>query len=113
MKRGELWWATLGTPRGSEPGYKRPVVIISANAYNQSQINTVIVATITSNMRLANAPGNISLAKRDSDLPQESVINISQLTTVDKSFLLEKISRLPDRKLRLLNENLRTSLALD
>ena len=112
MKRGEIWWASLEEPRGSEPGYKRPVVIISADAFNQSKIQTVIVAVVTSNLRLANAPGNVSLAKRDSDLAKESVINVSQLLTMDKSFLIEKIGRLPDKKMAALDEGLKLSLSI-
>ncbi len=112
MKRGEIWWASLEEPRGSEPGYKRPVVIISSDAFNQSRIQTVIVAVVTSNLRLANAPGNISLSKKDSGLAKESVINISQILTIDKSFLTEKISRLPDKKIVALNEGLKLSLSL-
>lgn len=112
MKRGEIWWASLEEPRGSEPGYKRPVVIISADAFNQSKIQTVIVAVVTSNLRLANAPGNISLAKRDSDLSKGSVINVSQLLTIDKSFLIEKVGRLPDKKIAALDEGLKLSLSI-
>jgi mRNA interferase MazF len=112
MKRGEIWWASLEEPRGSEPGYKRPVVIISSDAFNQSKIQTVIVAIVTSNLRLANAPGNISIAKRDSGLLKESVINVSQILTLDKSFLVEKVGRLPDKKISVLDEGLKLSLSI-
>ncbi|EIJ33140.1 type II toxin-antitoxin system PemK/MazF family toxin [Thiothrix nivea] len=112
MKRGEIWWASLEEPRGSEPGYKRPVVIISSDAFNQSKIQTVIVAIVTSNLRLANAPGNISIAKRDSGLSKESVINVSQILTLDKSFLVEKVGRLPDKKISALDEGLKLSLSI-
>lgn len=112
MKRGELWWASLDAPSGSAPGYRRPVVIISANAFNQSRIQTVIVAVVTSNLHLANAPGNFTVSKRDSGLSKESVINVSQLLTIDKTFLTEKISMLPGKRLVSLNEGLRLSLAL-
>jgi mRNA interferase MazF len=112
MKRGEIWWASLEEPRVSEPGYKRPVVIVSSDAFNQSKIQTVIVAVVTSNLRLANAPGNISIAKKDSDLSRESVINVSQILTIDKSFLIEKVGRLPDKKISALDEGLKLSLSI-
>ena len=82
--------ASLGDPRASEPGFKRPVIIVSANEFNKSTIKTVIVAAITSNLRLAKASGNFSVSKKDSGLTKESVVNISQLLTLDKSFLIEK-----------------------
>ena len=112
MKRGEIWWASLEEPRGSEPGYKRLVVIVSSDAFNQSKIQTVIVAIVTSNSRLAKAPGNIPIAKRDSALSKESVINVSQILTIDKSFLVEKAGRLPDKKISALDEGLKLSLSI-
>lgn len=112
MKRGEIWWASLDAPSGSEPGYRRPVVVISSNDFNQSNIQTVIVAVITSNMRLIHAPGNFSISKRESGLSRESVINVSQLLTIDKSFLTERVCLLPNKKLFLLNEGLKLSLSL-
>ncbi len=87
MIRGEIWWANLRPPSGSEPGFRRPLLIIQSDAFNKSKINTVICAVITSNIKLANAPGNVLLKKNDSNLPKESVVNISQIITVDKSFL--------------------------
>ena len=112
MKKGEVWWASLGEPRGSEPGYKRPVVIVSANEFNKSTIKTVIVAVITSNLRLAEAPGNFSVSKKDSGLAKESVVNVSQLLTLDKSYLVEKSKKLPELKLIRLNEGLKLVLAI-
>jgi mRNA interferase MazF len=87
--RGEIWWATLPTPRASEPGYKRPVLILQSDAFNNSNINTVICVIITSNIGLARAPGNVILSKKDSNLPKRSVINVSQIVTLDKSYLTE------------------------
>jgi mRNA interferase MazF len=87
MVRGEIWWATLPAPRASEPGYKHPVLVLQSDAFNRSKINTVICAIITSNIALANAPGNVILSKQDSKLPKESVINVSQIVTLDKSYL--------------------------
>jgi len=112
VKKGEVWWASLGEPRGSEPGYKRPVVIVSANEFNKSTIKTVIVAVITSNLRLAEAPGNFSVSKKDSGLAKESVVNVSQLLTLDKSYLVEKSKKLPELKLIRLNEGLKLVLAI-
>lgn len=112
MQRGELWWASLAKPRGSEPGFRRPVVIISSDSFNASHINTVLVAIITSNLRLAKAPGNILLNTKVSGLPRDSVINVSQLITLDKAFLLERISYLGSRHLAALEAGLRLVLEL-
>lgn len=110
MKRGEIWWASLEEPRGSEPGYRRPVVIVSANSFNRSLIRTVIVAVITSNLDLSNAPGNLKLKKSKSRLNRDSVVNVSQLMTLDKSFLTEKVGSLDSRFIHSLNESLKLSL---
>jgi len=91
MIRGEIWWADLGIPFGSEPGFKRPVVIIQDDAFNKSQLQTVIVASITTNVDLADAPGNVYLEKKESGLPKDGVINISQIATIDKRRLTEKV----------------------
>jgi len=98
MNKGDIWWASLDEPRGSEPGYRRPVVIISSNEFNISKIRTVIVAVITSNLRLAEAPNNFRISKKESGLLKESVVNISQLLTLDKSFLTERTGKLPSKK---------------
>ncbi len=112
MNRGEIWWASLPEPTGSMPGYRRPVVIIQADAFNRSQINTVLVAVITSNVRLAQAPGNVLLAAKRSGLPRESVINVSQIITVDKSYLIEQVGSLTSRQLHQLENGLRLVLSL-
>ena len=112
MRKGEVWWASLDDLRGSEPGNKRPVVIVSANEFNKSAIKTVIVAVITSNLRLAEAPGNFSVSKKDSGLAKESVVNVSQLLTLDKSFLVEKSKKMSEIKLDRLNEGLKLVLAI-
>jgi mRNA interferase MazF len=95
MKRGELWWANLPSPIGSGPGYKRPVLVIQASAFNASRIATVIVAAVTSNLALAEAPGNVRVGKSDSGLPQPSVVNVSQIITLDRSVLTRKVKALP------------------
>ena len=89
MIKGEIWWANLPATSGSEPGFRRPVLIIQSDAFNRSKINTTICAVISSNLKLANAPGNVLLPKGQSNLPKESVINVSQVITIDKSYLGE------------------------
>lgn len=112
MKRGEVWWAALSAPSGSGPGYKRPVLIVQSNAFNSSRIGTVVVAVITSNVALADAPGNVRVSKSDSGLPQLSVINVSQLITLDKSTLTAKVGLLPADVLGSVDEGLKLVLAL-
>jgi mRNA interferase MazF len=87
MRRGEIKWASLREPEGSEPGYRRPVLIIQPDDFNRSNINTALCAVITSNLSLANAPGNIRISSKSSGLKKPSVVNISQLITIDKRFL--------------------------
>jgi len=99
-------------PVGSEPGYRRPVVIVSSNDFNQSKISTVIVSIITSNLHLADAPGNFLVTKKESGLPKDSVVNVSQVVTLDKSFLSKKSGKLPSKKLLFLNEGLRLTLSI-
>ncbi len=95
FKKGEIWWADLDDPRGSEPGYKRPVVIVQSDDFNKSKIRTVVVAVITSNLTLAKAPGNVSLGiNKRIGLKKESVINVSQIITLEKSYLIEKVGTL-------------------
>jgi len=110
VNKGEIWWASLEEPRGSEPGFRHPVVIISSNEFNNSKIKTVIVAAITSNTRLADAPGNFKLTKKGSGLTRESVVNISQLLTLDKSFISNKSGKLNTKQNQLLNYGLQLVL---
>jgi len=90
-RKGEIWWANLPSPTGSGPGFRRPVVVVQANDFNASAIATVIVAVITSNLALAEAPGNVRLPRRQSKLSRTSVVNVSQILTVDKSLLTERV----------------------
>ncbi len=92
MRRGEIWWASLPDPQGSGPGFRRPVLVVQDNPFNESRIRTVVVAAVTSNLRLAEAPGNILLSHDESRLPRDSVINVSQILTVDKAFLAEQVN---------------------
>lgn len=112
MQRGEIWWASLPEPVGSEPGYRRPVLIVQSDDFNRSRISTVIGVVITSNTRLAQAPRNVFLAKRITGLPKDSVANISQIITVDKQFLTEKIGELPPNILEQVERGLRLILRL-
>ncbi|MEH1948283.1 MAG: type II toxin-antitoxin system PemK/MazF family toxin [Nostoc sp.] len=112
MQRGEIWWADLPTPVASEPGYRRPVLIVQSDEFNRSRIRTVIAAVLTTNLRLAEAPGNILVTTDETGLPQDSVVNISQVITVDKSFLIEWVGQVSDRVIVLVDEGLRLVLAL-
>ncbi len=91
MQRGEIWWADLPIPVASEPGYRRPVLIVQSDEFNRSRIRTVIAAVLTTNLRLADAPGNILITTDETGLPQDSIVNVSQVITVDKSFLTEQV----------------------
>ena len=112
MRRGEIWWASLRAPIGSEPGYRRPVLIVQANEFNDSRIETVIVAVLSTNLQLAVAPGNQMIRKKESKLPRDSVINVSQLITVNKSALTECVSALPARRLAAVDEGLKLVIGI-
>jgi mRNA interferase MazF len=112
MKRGEVWWADMPEPSASEPGFRRPVLIIQSNEFNQSQINTIIAAAISSNMKLGLAPGNVTLTKKSVGLDRESVINVSQLITLDKAFLNDRVGKISGTKMQAVDEGVRLVLAL-
>src|SRR5258708_5944562 len=112
MERGEVWWADLPVPRRSEPGYRRPVLIVEAGSFNRSRIQTVIVAVITGNLELADAPGNVLLPARSSGLPRDSIVNVAQLLTLDRSFLTEHAGTLPARLQGSVDAGLRLVLEL-
>lgn len=112
MQRGDIWWATLPEPVASEPGYRRPVLIIQSDAFNRSRIQTVIAAVLTTNLRLAEAPGNVLVTADETGLPRDSVINLSQIITVDKTFLTERAGQIGERTMRLVDDGIRTVLAL-
>ena len=112
MKRGEIWWASLPAPQGSGPGYRRPVLVIQSDAFNRSRIGTVLALAITSNLRLAAAPGNVELPRRGTGLARKSVINVSQIVTLDKRFLSDRSGRVPDAVLARVDHGLRLVLDL-
>ena len=112
MRRGEVWWAELPEPVASEPGYRRPVLIVQSNDFNRSRIRTVISVVLTTNLRLAEAPGNVLVTKEDTALPRDSVANVSQVVTLDRTFLTEQVSRVSDRIMILVEDGLRMVLAL-
>jgi mRNA interferase MazF len=112
MRRGEIWWASLRKPAGSGPGYRRPVLIIQSNDFNESLIQTVVIAAITSNLRLALSPGNVLCRKRHTGLAKDSVVNTSQILTVGKHLLTQRIQTLPPHLFREVEAGIRLVLSL-
>ena len=112
IQRGEIWWADLPEPTGSELGYRRPVLVIQSDDFNRSRIATAIVVVITSNLKLAEAPGNVLLPQKATGLSKDSVANISQVLTADKNFLTEKIGDLPGYLLEQVEDGLRLVMDL-
>ncbi len=106
-KQGEIYWVDLGEPSESEPGYRHPHIVIQNNIFNLSNINTVAVCSLTSNVKRAKAPGNVSLNKGEANLPKKSVVNISQIYTVNKSDLVEKIGQVSERKMSEILEGIK------
>ena len=112
MQRGEIWWADLPEPTGATPGYRRPVLLIQADAFLQSRIATVIAVIITSNLRIATAPGNVFLRAIESGLAKDSVINVSQIVTLDKHLLDEQIGHVTATTLADVENGIRLVLDL-
>jgi mRNA interferase MazF len=112
IERGEVWWADLGEPDGSGPGYRRPVVVMQSDAFNRSRLRTVIAVVLTTNLRLVEAPGNVLISAKTSGLPKDSVANVSQTITLDRDFLLERAGRLRGQPLKDLETGLRLVLGL-
>jgi len=100
MMRGEIWWADFGIPFGSETGFRRPVLVIQDDSFNQSKINTIIVIPLTTNLALENAPGNVMITKEETGLSKDSVLVISQLSAIDKSRMIERICRIESNIIR-------------
>ena len=112
IERGQIRWVELAAPTGSEPGYRRPAVVISSDAFNASRVRTTTVAMISSNDALARAPGNVSLPAEESGLPRDSVVNVSQIATIDKRQLGDAIGHLPGDVLDQIDAGLRLALDL-
>lgn len=110
MKRGEVWWASLSEPKGSGPGYRRPVLILQSEPFNESRIATVVVAAFTSNLRLAEAPGNVMCRGKEAGLKTDSVVNVSQILTINKTFLTERAGNLSERLMTRVEDGVRLVL---
>ena len=102
ISQGEIWWADLPSPTGSGPGFRRPIVVVQGDALNRSRIATVLCVPLTTNLRWAAAPGNVELTGRLTGLPKDSVANVSQLVTLDRDLLTDRVGKLPRAKLELL-----------
>jgi len=102
ISQGEVWWADLPPPTGSGPGFRRPVVVVQGDPFNRSRIATVVCVPLTSNLKLADAPGNVLLSARATRLPKDSVANVSQVVTLDKTLLSERVGKLSRARLELL-----------
>lgn len=101
ISQGDVWWADLPAPAGSAAGFRRPVVIVQGDAFNRSAINTVVTVPLTSNLRWADAPGNVRLTARSTGLQRDSVANVSQIVAIDRTLLTERIGKLSPLKLDL------------
>jgi mRNA interferase MazF len=101
IAQGEVWWADLAEPAGSEPGFHRPVVVVQGDAFNRSRIATAVCVVLTSNLRWADAPGNVLLTSRTTGLAKDSIANVAQLVTLDREALTERVGSLPAKKLEL------------
>ncbi len=101
ISQGDVWWADLGEPVGSQPGFRGPVVVVQGDSFNRSRIATVVCIPLTSNLRLADAPGNVLLDVYATGLSKDSVANVSQPVTLDRASLTERVGKLPDSKLDL------------
>ncbi len=111
IAQGEIWWAELGQPRGSAPAFRRPVVVVQSDALNRGKIATVICIPLTSNVKWALMPGNVHLPARLTRLAKNSVANVSQIVTVDKSLLTKRVGRLPAAKMELIFSGIDVVLA--
>lgn len=112
IRRGEIWWASLPEPVGSEPGSRRPLLIVQADEFNRSRIATVLGVILTTNTALAEAPGNLFLESSLTGLPRDSVANVSQIVTADRRFLTERVGRLEEETIQKIDRGLRLVLGL-
>ncbi len=107
IKQGDIFWFDAGEPKGSSPAYSRPVVIIQNNVFNRSPLGTVLACALTTNLRRAKAPGNVLLDKNEADLPKQSVVVVSQVLTIDKSEMIDKIGALSKERINRILEGIR------
>jgi mRNA interferase MazF len=112
VERGQVWWADLGEPDGSEPGFHWPILVVQDDAFNRSRLHTVIAVVLSTNLRLLDAPGNVLLPAKVTGLPKDSVANVSQVITVDRGFLLERAGRVRGSTLQDVGSGLRLVLGL-
>jgi mRNA interferase MazF len=107
INQGDIYWIDLDEPKGAEPGYRHPHVVVQNNLFNRSRIRTVLVCPLTSNLRRADAPGNVLLDREEANLPKQSVVNVSQVFTVDKSQLADYIGTLSSKRIRQVLEGVK------
>ena len=112
IQRREIWWADLDDPRGSEPGFEHPVLIIQADAFNRSKLQTVVAVVLTSNTRLLDAPGNVLLPSKETGLPRDSVANVTQIVTLDEGYLRKRAGRIAPNLMARVDAGLKLVLDL-
>lgn len=110
IERREVWWADLDEPRGSGPGYRRPILIVQADAFNRSRLSTVLAVVLSSNLRLLDAPGNVLLPSKISGLPKDSAALVTQVVTLDEDYLTERAGKIPPRLMAQVDAGLRLVL---
>jgi mRNA interferase MazF len=110
ISQGEVWWADLGEPIGSSPGYRRPVIVVQCDALNQSRVSTIVCVPLTSNLKWTDAPGNVLLPARATNLSKESVANVSLIVAVDRRQLTERVGKLSRRQMELVLAGIDTVL---
>lgn len=110
IEQAEIWWADLEEPVGSAPGYRRPILVVQCNALNRSRIGTVVCVPLTSNIKWAEAPGNVLLPKTETGLPQDSVANVSLIVALDKQLLTDRVRKIPRRRFDLVLTGIDTVL---
>lgn len=112
IQRREIWWADFDEPRGSEPGFRRPVIVVQADSFNRSKLRTALAVILTSNTRLLDAPGNVLVPAKQSGLPKDSVANVTQIVTLDEDYLTERIGRIPPKVMARIDAGLKLVLDL-
>jgi mRNA interferase MazF len=112
VHRGEIWWADLAEPRGSEPGFRHPVLILQAEPFNRSRLRTVVGIVVSSNTRLLDAPGNVLLSAKETGLPRDSVANVTQFVTIDRDYLEDRAGRISPRTSARVEAGVRLVLSL-